>query len=192
MATKEDILEQIVEEYLLHNGYFVQHNLKFKPSENHPDFIKREDSNHSDIDVIGYQPRRRDEEKIIVVSCKSWQAGFNPASWINAIETNKEVNGRIAWKSFRELTKPKWSSAFVNAVEEVTGENKFTYVIAVTKLTGDKTIWEQNSNFRQAIKGNKIKILTFQEMIREIQSKLTTSLARTEVGRLLQLFKASN
>jgi len=30
MAKKEDIPEQIVEEYLVHKGYFVQHNLKFE------------------------------------------------------------------------------------------------------------------------------------------------------------------
>ena len=39
MATKEDILEQIVEEYLVHKGYFVQHNLKFLPRKDHPDFV---------------------------------------------------------------------------------------------------------------------------------------------------------
>lgn len=54
MATKEDILEQIVEEYLVHKGYFVQHNLKFLPRKDHPDYIQNKDSNHSDIDVIGF------------------------------------------------------------------------------------------------------------------------------------------
>lgn len=53
MATKEDMLEQIAEEYLAHNGYFVQHNVKFLPCKDHPDFIQKKDSNHSDIDVIG-------------------------------------------------------------------------------------------------------------------------------------------
>lgn len=38
MATKEDILEQIVEEYLVHKGYFVQHNIKFLPLKDHPEF----------------------------------------------------------------------------------------------------------------------------------------------------------
>lgn len=36
MAAKEDILEQIVEEYLLHAGYFVRHNLKFRPRSDDP------------------------------------------------------------------------------------------------------------------------------------------------------------
>ena len=71
MATKEDILEQIVEEYLLHQGYFVRHNLKFLPQKDHPDFIRNQDSNHSDIDVISYHPGKRGEEKVLVVSCKN-------------------------------------------------------------------------------------------------------------------------
>lgn len=44
MATKEDILEQIVEEYLVHKGYFVQHNLKFLPRKDQPDFVTNQDS----------------------------------------------------------------------------------------------------------------------------------------------------
>jgi hypothetical protein len=56
MATKEDILEQIVEEYLSHQGYFVRHNIKFKPHQDHPAFIRNLDSNHSDVDVLGYHP----------------------------------------------------------------------------------------------------------------------------------------
>ena len=54
MATKEDILEQIVEEYLTHEGYFVRHNVKFLPRKDHPEFVLNQHSNHSDIDVIGY------------------------------------------------------------------------------------------------------------------------------------------
>jgi hypothetical protein len=52
MSIKEDILEQLVEEYLLHQGYFIQHNIKFRPSSDHPKFDKKQDSNHSDIDVV--------------------------------------------------------------------------------------------------------------------------------------------
>ncbi len=35
---KEDILEQLVEDWLIsRNGYFVKHNLRYRPSPNHPD-----------------------------------------------------------------------------------------------------------------------------------------------------------
>lgn len=191
MATKEDILEQIVEEYLVHKGYFVQHNIKFRPSRNHPNFDARQDSNHSDIDVIGYHPRKEGEQKVMAVSCKSWQGGFRPAYQIKAIEENKVVNGREAWKAFRELTVPKWSEAFLKAVKDATGEDQFTYVTAVTRCKGEKSIWENHLRFRDALGGNPVTIMDFSEMVSEIQSELTTTLAATEVGRMLQLFSAT-
>ena len=192
MATKEDILEQIVEEYLVHKGYFVQHNLKFLPRKDHPDFITNQDSNHSDIDVVGYHPLIEGERKVMVVSCKSWQQGFNPASELDAIINDKVRRGRKAWQAFRELTVPKWSEAFLKAVRDATGSNSFTYVTAVTRLSGDKDVWEAHEPFRRAICGNPVTILTFREMVTEIQGQLTTTLAATEVGRMLQLFAAAD
>ena len=47
MATIEDILEQIVEGYLVPKGYFVQHNIRFLPRKDHPAFVKSRDTNHS-------------------------------------------------------------------------------------------------------------------------------------------------
>jgi len=192
MATKEDILEQIVEEYLVHKGYFVQHNLKFLPRKDHPNFITNQDSNHSDIDVIGYHPLIKGDRKVMVVSCKSWQQGFNPASELDAIVNDKIRRGRKAWQAFRELTVPKWSEAFVKAVKDATGSDRFTYVTAVTRLVGERSIGETHEPFRKAIGGNPVTILTFREMITEIQGQLTTTLAATEVGRMLQLFAAAD
>ncbi len=191
MATKEDILEQIVEEYLVHKGYFVQHNLKFLPRKDHPDYIKNKDSNHSDIDVIGYHPKLEGDRKVLVVSCKSWQSGFNPASEIDAIENDKVRRGRKAWQAFRELTVPKWSEAFIKAVYDATGTDRFTYVLAVAKVAGDKAVWENHEPFRNALGSNPVSILTFREMIFDIQGQLTTTLAATEVGRMLQMFQAA-
>ncbi len=34
---KEDILEQLVDDYLQMRGYFTRHNVKFKPRTSHPD-----------------------------------------------------------------------------------------------------------------------------------------------------------
>lgn len=89
MATKEDILEQIVGEFLIHRGYFVQHNIKYLPRKDHPDFVASKDSNHSDIDVVGYNPKLSGAKRVVVVSCKSWQSGFDPVSKIKAIEITK-------------------------------------------------------------------------------------------------------
>ena len=192
MANKEDILEQIVEEYLIHKGYFVQHNIKFRPRKDHPDFVSNQDSNHSDIDVIGYHPIIDGKQKVMVVSCKSWQGGFKPKATIDAIRNKKKVGGREAWKAFRELIKPKWTEAFLKVVKDATGETQFTYVTAVTHLRGNnRDVWENHTPFRDALDGNPVTILTFRDMVTEIQAELTTTLAATEVGRMLQLFSAA-
>jgi hypothetical protein len=191
MATKEDILEQLVEEYLLHDGYFVRHNVKFLPRRDHPDFISNQDSNHSDIDVIGYHPTRTGAERVKVVSCKSWQDGFDASAEIRNIDQNKIIRGREAWKSFRELVVPKWSEAFLSAVQAATGQSEFTYVTAVTKLVGSKNSWETNQTFIQSLEGNPIRIIDLREMLNFISPSLSTTLAGTEVGRMLQLFKAA-
>jgi hypothetical protein len=191
MATKEDILEQIVEEYLLHQGFFVRHNIKFLPRKDHKEFVSNKDSNHSDIDVLGYHPHRRGSDKVVAVSCKSWQGGFHLSHWLDAIKQQKTISGREAWKSFRELVAPKWSEAFIDAVKKATGTEKFTYVIAVAHVVGDKKIWEENIEFQRMIGSNPIRIVTFQDMISDINRELKTTLAATEVGRMLQMFRAS-
>jgi hypothetical protein len=68
---KEDILEQLVDDYLQVRGYFTRHNLKFRPKAEHPEFIRNQDSNHSDIDVLGYNPLLCGPARIMAVSCKS-------------------------------------------------------------------------------------------------------------------------
>ena len=194
MATKEDILEQMVEEYLIHRGYFVQHNIRYLPLESHPDFDRKKDSNHSDIDVLGFKPTDECEKKVVAVNCKSWQTGFNPTSIIKSIEEKKILSGKDAWKGFRELTSDKWSDAFIKIVREKTGETKFTHITAVTRLKGGengKRKWENHKRFRCALQGNSLQILTLSEMVDEILNNLTKTLARTEIGRILQLLNAA-
>lgn len=191
MATKEDILEQLVEEYLIHRGYFVRHNVKFLPRKDHADFKSSLDSNHSDIDVLAFNPLLQGPNRVWAVSCKSWQSGFDPAVKICEIEQNKIVSGREAWKGFRELVSPKWSEAFVTAVQTATGEKQFTYVTAVTKLIGHAQQWETHPSFCRAMANNPIRIVTLREMLSEVYGQLKTTLAGTELGRMLQLFRAA-
>jgi hypothetical protein len=169
----------------------VRHNVKFLPRKDHPEFSSRHDSNHSDIDVLGFNPLKKGVECVWAVSCKSWQSGFNPERMISDIEENRFVAGKEAWKRFRELASPKWSEAFVNAIEEATGRRRFTYVTAVTKLNGDAERWETHTPFRKAINNNPIKILTLENMLVEVYGKLSCTLAGTEMGRMLQLFRAA-
>ena len=152
---KEDILEQLTDDYLQVKGYFTQHNVKFRPDSSHVDFEKKKDSNHSDIDVLGFNPKLSGPERVLAVSCKSWQGGFRPAARIKLIEESKKISGRKAWKAFRELVKPKWSEAFRAKVYELTGSEEFTYVTAVTKVKGGKECWETYQPFLDRIEAPK-------------------------------------
>ncbi|MCW5778571.1 MAG: hypothetical protein R3B11_02840 [Nitrospira sp.] len=133
--------------------------------------------------MLAYHPKKKGADRVWAVSCKSWQACFNPAK--------KVVSGREAWKGFRELTSPKWSEAFIEAVAQATGQSSFTYFTAVTKLVGDVQCWEENPAFSKTMDGNPIKILQLREMLTEIYSEIGTTLAGTELGRTLQLFRAA-
>jgi hypothetical protein len=188
---KEDILEQLVDDYLKFNGFFTVHNVKFQPAATDPDYIKRDDCVASDVDVIGFHPMREGACRVWVVSCKSWQAGFDPKEKIAAIDGNKIVSGRQAWRAFRELVKKKWADGLIAEIEKLTGSSQFTYVTAVTKLRGDPSVWQEHQPFRANLRGNPIKILTLQEMLSDLYNKTKTTVASSEVGRLLQVIKAS-
>ena len=159
---KEDILEQLVDDYLKFNGYFTAHNVKFQPAQTHPEYVKKDDCVASDIDVIGFHPRREGPDRVWVVSCKSWQLGFDPKYRIAAIEGDKRISGRKAWQSFRELVKAKWADGLILEIERLTGCKEFTYITAVTKLRGDKQVWQEYAPFRSNLRGNPIRVLTLQ------------------------------
>jgi hypothetical protein len=77
-------------------------------------------------------------------------------------------------------------------VESLTGSTQFTYITAVTKLRGDASRWEEYAPFKNNLRGNPIKILTLQEMLSDLYKKTNTTVASSEVGRLLQVIKASD
>jgi len=187
MATKEDILEQIVEEYLIWQGYFVRHNLKFLPRPQNAN-----EGNHSDIDVVGINPTLRGHRRVKVVSCKSWQHGFSFEGELCAIRERRRRRGRDAWKSVRELVHPRWAAGFMHAIEQATGSRKFTYVLAITRGVGDKRLWEQDEEFIDMLEGNPIQVLTLRDIMSEMfDDDHSTTLAASEVGRLMQVLRAA-
>ena len=190
---KEDILEQLVDEYLQHKGYLTLHNVKFKPDKSHAKFDPKQDSVASDIDVIGFNPNLTGVERVVVVSCKSWQGGLDASATTKAIHEKKIISGRDAWRGFRELCEPKWAMAFINEIERITTTRQFTYWTAVTKLKGDvsREIWERHPPFLELLEGNPIKLITFAEMYTEVYTMLSTTPAASEFGRMVQLMKAS-
>jgi len=189
---KEDILEQLVDDYLQGQGYFTRHNLKFRPDPSHPEFERQKDSNHSDIDVIGLHPGLTGPDRVWVVSCKSWQGGFRVTSKLSELTNNKIVSGKESWHYFRELMKPKWSEAFIREVERATGTREFTYVLAVTVIHGDRRAWEEYMPFSKAMGGNPIRLIELSEMLEKIEEQATRTVASSMIGRVLQLMRAAH
>ena len=193
VTMKKDILEQLVDEYLMHKGYFTMHNVKFKPRKDHPDFIRDKDAVASDIDVLALNPLLDGPERVIAVSCKSWQEGFNPGYSLGCIAADKKMGGRTAWLSFRELCSDKWADGFMEAIEKRTGSRRFVYWTAVTRLlnASSREDWETNEDFQRRIEGNPIRLVPFADMLDEVWDQLSTTIAATELGRMIQLMKAS-
>lgn len=195
---KEDILEQLVEDYFQHQGYFTLHNVKFRPDDARGDYKSRKDSSPSDIDVLGINPNKRGVGRVIVVSCKSWQNGFSAERYLRELEEEergKKLSGRERWKYFRELAVPKWSRAFRAKIQNLTGHAKFTYYVAVTKLNGDYNsavkAWREYGRFKKALDNNPMEFLTAKEILNKLWEDKTKTMAASEVGRLLQVVKAS-
>ena len=181
-----DILEQIVDDYFRDLGYFTQHNVPYRPD----DFK----SMHSDIDVIAINPRKKGLERVVVISCKSWQSGFDIDGLIRDLKERPSVviNGKTREKLFREIAMPKWSKALIDEVKKRTGQKKFIFYIAVTHIKkGEREKWENFPQFKRNLPGCKIKLVTLIEMIKFLQSKLVKHPNHSELGRLLQLIKAS-
>jgi hypothetical protein len=95
---KEDVLEQIVDDYLKFSGYFTTHNVRFRPRKNHLNYVSKEDSVHSDVDVVGLHPRKAGVEHVVVVSCKAWQIGFDASAKLAELRGDKKNPKRETWK----------------------------------------------------------------------------------------------
>lgn len=190
---KEDVLEQIVDDYLQFRGYFTTHNVRFRPRDDHPDYDGDQDRVYSDVDVVGYHPGRTDVERVVVVSCKAWQAGFNAGRKLGELREEKRNPKRATWRHFRELWVPKWSEAFRTRIAELTGERVFSYRIAVTRMVGggSPSAWAEDPTIRSNLDGCSFGFLTLEEMWAAMLDELTTTPAASEMGRLAQLLKAA-
>lgn len=190
---KEDVLEQIVDDYLQFKGYFTIHNVPFKPSSEHGEYVQALDQVASDVDVVGYHPRLTGTDKVMVVSCKAWQKGFNTSAELKRLQGLKSAGKKQGWRHFRELWIPKWNEAFRDEIEKLTGEREFSYVIAVTRLIGDRDVgaWRNDPTIQANIPGCSFDFLTMKQMWGTMLDRVGTEPAASEIGRLAQLLKAS-
>lgn len=188
---KEDVLEQVVDDYLQFKGYFTIHNVRFRPRRDHPEYVSQQDSVASDVDVVGYNPRADGVDRVVVVSCKSWQTGFDANAKLGELRGERRNPKRETWRHFRELWVPRWSEAFRSEIRQLTGESVFAYRIAVTRLKGDGEPWSDDPTIAANLPGCSVGFLTLEQMWATMLEELTTTPAASEIGRLAQLLKAA-
>lgn len=188
---KEDVLEQVVDDYLQFDGYLTTHNVRFKPRIDHPDYEAAQDRVPSDVDVLGFHPRRSGTSRVMVVTCKAWQGGFDASAKLAELRGERANPKRETWRRFREVWVPKWAEAFRSTVFEITGETAFDYRIAVTSVRGDTAAWSTDPVIAENLPGCTVGFLPLQEMWSRMLAALTTTPAPSEIGRLAQLLKAA-
>lgn len=191
---KEDILEQVVADYLNLKGYFTLHNVRYKPDKKANGYNQSLHNVPSDIDVIGFNPTLEGAERVWACNCKSWQEGVNIHKFAQHVPTDKMLGKKEYWKYFRELGNDVWAEAFIGKITELTGQSKFTHVTAITRATQanpDFNLWEKNKHFTTRMKNNPLKIITLKDMYDFVKGKSTTTLASSQLGRLMQLMKAA-
>ncbi len=195
---KEDVLEQLMEDYLHQGGYFTMHNVKYRPDKGCQGYNASRDSVHSDIDILAINPKKIGYDRVVAISCKSWQGGFDPSFWIKQIKRKGKISGRAAWKSFREIANDKWASAFRKKIAELTGTKRFTLRIVATKVTGGNDAcseFEKCGEFRKRLGRNPIEIRLLSTILHELNKRgaamKTNTPASSDIGRLLQVIRAS-
>lgn len=211
---KEDILEQIAEDWLLSSpGCFAKANVKYRP--HGKGSIKSKDSNHSDIDIIALFIDKTKRISVKIVSCKSWQGGFSRQVFIEASKNKAKYSKNqkmFREKRFRELFQPKWTKAFLDEIERQTFSKTFQYYIAVTRETSN-TNAKINQDFAICCRRIKtffkkqygvnisIQTITVKVMLKEIRSRarldqhnLTNehTLEPSMLGRLLQVINGAD
>jgi hypothetical protein len=187
---KEDVLEQIVDDYLQAQGYFTRHNIKFRPDPMGAGYLSRDHSVHSDIDVIGVNPLLEGPARVWVVSCKSSQGGFGANLLLRRLRGEAPNSKRATWRHMRELWDPIWAEAFRSRIAAVTGSTQFQYSFAVTVLRGDADPWLAEPRIVENLAGNSFSFLTLENMWRSLLG-ITRTPEGSEIGRLVQLLKAA-
>jgi hypothetical protein len=199
---KKDILEQLVEDYYVsRQGWFVKHNIKYRPSKTHPGYIRNKDSSFSDIDIMAINGtiKGTKPDRVHVISCKSWQDGFGINNWLDVLEETVTSKGNARWQKFRELISDIWIDSFLDTIERETGQINFTYIIAVTKIKEKRDEKKDIEDckiiinkFKKRKSDIKIKFLTLEDIIQTMKERIekseTNSTESTDTGRIIQLF----
>lgn len=193
----EDVLEQVVDDWLRRSGYFTRTNVRFQPETSETGYSPTAHNQPSDIDVLAVNPTLRGSRRVLAVSCKAMQSGFLPNKWLDAAENGRGYKGRKAgeaWKHLRELWEPAWAAAHRRVVKELTGASTYTWVLAVTRLdrdgVADLDVWRNHERVSGCLGSATVDLITFQEMWDDLQREVTERIEPSHIGRLAQLLKA--
>jgi hypothetical protein len=75
----EDVLEQVVDDWLRRQGYFTRTNVRFGPRLGDAGYLSRDHNQQSDLDVVAVRPAAPPgPDRVLAISCKAMQAGFSP------------------------------------------------------------------------------------------------------------------
>jgi hypothetical protein len=199
---KEDILEQIGNDWILRQeGQFTKTNIKYRPSINHPSYVKSTDSIHSDIDILAINTKEIDT--VTVINCKAWMDGFDFKIFNDHLTDKNKHNdlfgGKEYWKHFRDIIDPKWNAAFIDAIKK---ENpsfiNLRYIILCVYASNKASIadWVKNPIINNNFASTGINLLSIEaielkELVSQINVKGTDYAENSEISRMLQLFIAA-
>lgn len=195
----EDILEQLVEDYLRLNGYLTMANVRFGPRKGEPGYAPLSHNQPSDIDVLALNPNKRGPSKVLAVSCKAMQGGFSPNRWLDASKRNQYYNGKRApnaWKHMHELWDVAWNQAHRTRVKDLTGQSHYTYILAVTRLdkggSPDMKVLEDDPQVGKLVRGVSLRFLPLSEIWNHVSERVTTQVEPSALGRLSQILRAAD
>ena len=192
----EDVLEQVVDDWLRRQGYFTRTNVRFGPTAGDEGYSSKAHNQQTDLDVLAIKPTAPEgPDRVLAISCKAMQVGFSPNRWLAAATADKIYNGKNARKHIRELWDPIWMASLRRQVLTLTGSTEFTFVLAVTRLgkggTADTACWHNDPVVGPNLGDTPSKVLTFKSMWNELSNEVTETIEPSHVGRLAQLLKAS-
>jgi hypothetical protein len=191
----EDVLEQVVDDWLRRSGYFTRTNVRFGPVAGDKGYLSRAHNQRSDLDVVAVKPTEAAPARVLVVSCKAMQAGFSPNRWLAAAQADRVYTGKPARKHLRELWDPMWAAALRWRVDELTRSDESTCVLAVTRVgpggSTDVNCRLQHPIVSENLAGNPCEVLTFSRMWSELRQDVKEQIEPSHVGRLAQLLKAA-
>src|SRR4051794_34758931 len=103
----EDVLEQVVDDWLRRQSYFTRTNVRFGPKLGDSGYSSKDHNQQSDLDVLAIRPTApAGPRRVFAIACKAMQQGFSPNRRLSAADVDKVYNGKSSRKHLRELRDP--------------------------------------------------------------------------------------